>query len=316
MLVHIDYLYWLGGAMLALTAGMILTDASHPRRLTSGLFWLIFAILFCFSDRLPAAAVGIAVVVAALIAGFGGLGRGTPRLLPEAARRASAARLGNRLFVPALLIPLGTLLGAALLAKTRIGGVALLDPANPTLAALGVSAVLATALACAITGGTPLESMRQSRHLTESVGWTLLLPQMLAILGLMFGQSGVGKAAAWLTESYVNTDLRLVAVAVYVGGSALLTMIMGGAFATFPVMFMAVGLPVLIHVYHGNPAVIAAIGMFSGYCGTLMTPMAAHFNIVPAALLELPDRYGVVRVQVMTALPLLLANAVLLYLLM
>jgi uncharacterized membrane protein len=27
---------------------------------------------------------------------------------------------------------------------------------------------------------------------------------------------------------------------------------------------MAVGLPVLIHTYHGNPAVIAAIGMFSG----------------------------------------------------
>jgi uncharacterized membrane protein len=41
-----------------------------------------------------------------------------------------------------------------------------------------------------------------------------------------------------------------------------------------------------------------------------MTPMAANFNIVPAALLELTDRYGVIRAQVPTALALLLANIV------
>ena len=49
---------------------------------------------------------------------------------------------------------------------------------------------------------------------------------------------------------------------------------------------------------------MAAIGMFSGYCGTLMTPMAANFNIVPAALLELPDKNAVIKVQVPTALTL------------
>ena len=35
---------------------------------------------------------------------------------------------------------------------------------------------------------------------------------------------------------------------------------------------------------------IGAIGMLAGFCGTLMTPMAANFNIVPAALLELKDQ--------------------------
>ena len=48
----------------------------------------------------------------------------------------------------------------------------------------------------------------------------------------------------------------------------------------------------------GNPAIVCAIGMLSGFCGTLMTPMAANFNIVPAALLELPDRNGVIRAQI------------------
>ena len=179
-----------------------------------------------------------------------------------------------------------------------------------------VSVIIAVLAVCRITRGTPVEALRQSRHLTESLGWALLLPQMLAVLGLMFGRAGVGEAAAYLTHTYVNTDVKLVAVIVYTFGAAIMTMIMGGAFAAFPVAMMAVGLPVPIHTYHGNPAVIAAIGMFCGYCGTLLTPMAAHFNIVPAALLELPDRYGVIRAQAMTAFPLLLANVVLLYLLM
>jgi uncharacterized membrane protein len=57
--------------------------------------------------------------------------------------------------------------------------------------------------------------------------------------------------------------------------------------------------------------VMAAIGMLSGFCGTLMTPMAANFNIVPSALLELPDENAVIKVQIPTALVLLAANIVL-----
>jgi uncharacterized membrane protein len=44
-----------------------------------------------------------------------------------------------------------------------------------------------------------------------------------------------------------------------------------------------------------------------------MTPMAANFNVVPAALLELKNQYGVIKAQVPTALPLLLVNIVILY---
>jgi uncharacterized membrane protein len=56
--------------------------------------------------------------------------------------------------------------------------------------------------------------------------------------------------------------------------------------------------------------------MFSGYCGTLMTPMAANFNMVPAALLELPDKNAVIKVQIPTALTLLIVNILLLNFLM
>jgi uncharacterized membrane protein len=143
-----------------------------------------------------------------------------------------------------------------------------------------------------------------------------VLPQMLGMLGLVFSDAGVGKAVAFATTSYINMDIRFVAVAVYVIGMALFTVVMGNGFAAFPVMTGGVGVPILLGMYHGNPAVMAAIGMMSGYCGTLLTPMAANFNIVPAALLELPDRNAVIRAQVPTALTLLLANVFLLNFLM
>ncbi len=96
-------------------------------------------------------------------------------------------------------------------------------------------------------------------------------------------------------------------------GMAGFTIVMGNAFAAFPVMMAAVGLPVLVVKLGGDPAIVAAIGMLAGFCGTLLTPMAANFNIVPAALLELDDRNGVIKAQVATALPLLAINTLLIW---
>lgn len=114
--------------------------------------------------------------------------------------------------------------------------------------------------------------------------------------------------ASRLTQHYLAVDSRFIAVAVYTLGMALLTMVMGNAFAAFPIVTAGVGIPILVLQHGGNPAVMAAIGMFSGYCGTLMTPMAANFNIVPAALLELPDKNTVIKAQVPTGVMLLIVN--------
>ncbi|MBB2920542.1 DUF979 domain-containing protein [Cupriavidus alkaliphilus] len=316
MIISIEYLYWLAGLVLAITALMTFTDRAHPRRLSTGLFWLLYAIVFLAGDRLPPAAVGIGAVVMALIAGFGGVGHGKHDSLPETERRASASRLGNKLFIPALLIPLVTVIGTMLFKDVRIAGVPLLDPKNVTFVSLGIGCLISLAVVCWLTRDTVAQGLRESRRLTESLGWALVLPQMLAMLGLVFADAGVGKAVAHLTTAYINLDYKLVAVAVYCVGMALFTVIMGNGFAAFPVMTGGVGVPILVGMFGGNPAVMAAIGMFSGYCGTLMTPMAANFNIVPAALLELDDKNAVIRAQVPTALAILAANIVLLYWLM
>jgi uncharacterized membrane protein len=176
--------------------------------------------------------------------------------------------------------------------------------------------VLAVILACVMTKDTPLQSAKESRRLTEALGWAVVLPQMLGMLGLVFTDAGVGKAVAHIVTTTINMDTRLVAVIVYCVGMALFTIIMGNGFAAFPVMTGGVGVPILVGLHHANPAVMVAIGMFSGYCGTLLTPMAANFNIIPAALLELPDKNAVIKVQVPTALMILLANIVLLYIFM
>jgi uncharacterized membrane protein len=316
MIISIQYLYWLAGIVLAITSVMTLLDASNPKRWSAGLFWGLFAVAFLIGERLPADVVGVGVLVMAVIAGFGGVGFGKHDDLPDAARRASAGRLKNKLFIPALAIPLVTVFGAVFLSKVKFGDVALLDPANSTFVSLGIGSLIALALACWLTRDTPVQAMRESRRLTEALGWALVLPQMLAMLGLMFNDAGVGKAVAHLATHYINMDWRLVAVAVYVLGMALFTIVMGNGFAAFPVMTGGIGVPVLVGVFGANPAVMAAIGMFSGYCGTLMTPMAANYNIVPAALLELPDKYAVIKAQVPTALAMLVVNIVLLYCLM
>ncbi|HEV7816205.1 MAG TPA: DUF979 domain-containing protein [Janthinobacterium sp.] len=316
MIVALDYFYILLGLILALVALMSLRDRDNPKRYSTALFWALYAVVYLAGERLPAVGAGLLMLVMALLAGFGGVGSGRHAALSAEQRKGSAARLGHRLFIPALAIPVATMIGSTLLKDVKFDGLFLLDPKNLTLVSLGLGSVLALSLACLLTRSTPLQGMREARRLIDAMGVAVVLPHMLAVLGLMFLDAGVGKAVAHVATAYINMDTRLAAVAVYCIGMALFTVIMGNGFAAFPVMTGGVGIPVLVGVYHANPALMAAIGMFSGYCGTLMTPMATIFNIVPVALLDLPDKNSVIKAQIPTALPLLAVNIGLLYFLM
>ncbi|MEA2737156.1 MAG: hypothetical protein QOH05_463, partial [Acetobacteraceae bacterium] len=244
-----------------------------------------------------------------------GLGRGAPGTTSPEQRAAGAARYRNLLFLPALLIPAVTLLGTLFLKSATIAGHPLIDPAQATLISLGLGVVVALPVALLLLRPPPLAPIREARRLVETIGWAAVLPQMLAALGAVFAVAGVGTVIAGLLNDYVPLHTPLLAVVAYAMGMALFTAIMGNAFAAFPVITAAIGLPLVVHKFGGDPAVVCALGMLSGFCGTLLTPMAANFNIVPAALLELPDRNGVIRVQVPTALILLMGNIILMYVL-
>lgn len=124
----------------------------------------------------------------------------------------------------------------------------------------------------------------------------------------MFAVAGVGEVVGGLIGRAIPAGSLIGAILAYGLGMALFTIIMGNAFAAFPVMAAAVGIPILMHQFGGDPAAVAAIGMLAGFCGTLLTPMAANFNIVPVALLDLKDQYAVIKAQAPTALALLFIN--------
>ncbi|WP_241569889.1 DUF979 domain-containing protein [Rosenbergiella collisarenosi] len=329
MIVQQNTLYDLAGMVLLGVAVMSWRDKQNPRRLTTGLFWGVYGLLFFVGDwtyplvggkRWVDISVGIAVVGMALLAGFGGvrIGSYSPRTVQQ--REASAKRLGSRLFIPALAIPLVTVVGVVTFTVMPSMQSHLFGPGNHgtliTLFSMTVGTIIALILAWKISGDRVTQPLQEARRLLDSVGCAFILPQILAMLGLLFTAAGVGNSLSWLTEHYLAVDNRLIAVMVYVLGMALLTMIMGNAFAAFPIVTAGVGIPILVLQQGGNPAVMAAIGMFSGYCGTLMTPMAANFNIVPAALLGLPDKNAVIKAQIPTGLSLLVVNIALLYFLM
>jgi uncharacterized membrane protein len=223
----------------------------------------------------------------------------------------ASSRLGNWLFFPAVLIPVITVACTVLLKGVSVGGVMLLDQKQLTLAALCVACICALIAGCVLTRGTPLQAVRQSRRLVDSIGWAAILPLMLAMLGGVFVAAKTGTSVQQVVSLFVNPDNRFLVVVIYCVGMALFTMVMG-AFAAFPVMSAGIALPFLIVGHHADPRRWWP-SAYSGYCGTLMTPMAANYNIVPAALLELKNKYQVIKVQIPTALTLLTVNVFLMY---
>ncbi|HLZ76426.1 DUF979 domain-containing protein [Phenylobacterium sp.] len=314
-MIKLGFVYVLAGLMYAAFALLSATDRVNRKRWGNALFWGLVAVSFLAGDRLGDLGNGVLVLGLALIAGFGFLGRGQPATTSPAERTGLAEQFGNRLFLPALMLPLVVAIGVLLLKPVQIGGVPLMDPKQATLISLALAVIVGLALALALLRQPWASPLQEGRRLADTIGWAALLPQFLAALGAVFALAGVGKAIGLLTSTYLPVDTRLAAVSVYCVGMAAFTMLMGNAFAAFPVLTGGIALPILVGHFGGNPAVIGSIGMLSGFCGTLMTPLAANFNLVPSALLELPDRYAVIKAQIPTALLMLIVNVVLMYVL-
>ncbi|TXJ01759.1 MAG: DUF979 domain-containing protein [Neisseriales bacterium] len=315
MLFTINQFYIIVGILLATIAIFTLLDKNHPKRLSSGIFWLIYAVIFLVGNWLPDALVGIMVIVMALLAGSGKVIGGKHQQPDLTQRQQDAKRFGNKLFIPALTIPLMAIVATLLPKGFSIGTLQLIDPKSATIIGVGLGCILALFIGALITKSRPTQGIHEARRLLDALSWAIVLPQMLAMLGLVFSASGVDTAVGAVLTNYINLDYKLIAALIYVLGMALFTIIMGNAFVAFPIIMGGVGIPILIGHFGANPAMVAAIGMLSGYCGTLMTPMAANFNIIPAALLELQDRNLVIKTQLPSGIGILLANLILLYVL-
>lgn len=318
-MIGIDFVFTLVGLLFAAVAALSALDRANPKRFGNAGFWGLLALSLLFGGRIGDVANGCLALGLALIAGFGLIGRSAEtgdRAGPDASARETAiARTGARIFIPALIVPVVALIGSLTLKGLRVGGAALVDPKQVTPVSLALGVIIALAIALPMLRARPFEPLQEARRLVDTVGAAALLPQMLAALGTVFLATGAGGAVGDLASRYLPLTTPFAAVCAYTFGMALFTIAMGNGFAAFPVMTAGIGLPLIVHKFGGDPAVTAAIGMLSGFCGTLVTPMAANFNLVPVALLDLPDRYAVIKAQAPTAGMLLIVNTALMYLL-
>ncbi|WP_037576280.1 DUF979 domain-containing protein [Phaeacidiphilus oryzae] len=306
-MIRAEWFYWLVGLIFVVMAGQMAVDRSNPKRWGSAAFWGLLGLGFGYSSfvvsgHAPAQPLGVAVLVMVCLAGFGFTGRGQQRTTSEEERQRASDRLGGKLFLPALTIPVVAMVCAVLVKKVSIGGQPVLEKGSETILGLGIGAIIALVVGLIVVKErNPGVALHAGRGMLESMGWALFLPQLLSILGAVFTAAGVGDQVGKLVGHVLPHNDTFLAVVVYCVGMALFTVIMGNAFAAFPVMTAAVGWPILIQQMHGNAPCVLAVGMLAGFCGTLCTPMAANFNIVPAALLELKDRYGPIKAQLPTA---------------
>ena len=312
-MIKLTAVYILMGLLAAGVAIVSGRDRSNPRRFNNAAFWGLYSITFLVGSLLPDVVNGVIVLLMVLIAGIGKLGPAPAETNTREEREASARKWGNKLFIPALAIPFITIVGAKYLKAVPFGTRTLIDPKDVTIVWLGIGTIGALIIGLVMLRPKLTTPIVEARRLWDSVGWAAVLPQMLAALGAVFAAGGVGKIFAELADRWLPLGNPLAAVIAYTVGMALLTALMGNAFAAFPVMTAGIALPLIVQQFGGNVVIVTAVGMLSGFCGTLTTPMAANFNIVPAKLLDLPDDNAVIRVQIPTAIALLIANTAIMY---
>ncbi|WP_079324568.1 DUF979 domain-containing protein [Vibrio sp. L85] len=296
----LEYVYQATGLLLLAFSLQSFLDKQNAKRIGSGLFWLIYGVTFIFGAMIPHWVTGVMVLALTALAAGGFMGTGNYGTTNDQERQQSASVLKNKLFIPAIVVPAGTVLISQL---TSLGA----------LVGLGISSIAAIIVALVITKSQPMHSLNEGRRLIDSIGWAAILSQFLAALGYLFNQAGVGDTVASIVKLMIPENMLLVKVIAYCVGMTLFTIVMGNAFAAFAVITTGIGIPLLILDHSGNAAIIGVLGMLSGYCGTLMTPMAANFNVVPAALLELKNKHHVIMMQVIPGLAILTFNIFLMY---
>jgi uncharacterized membrane protein len=285
----VEHFFGLTGVFLGLVAVGIARNRAHPRRWGSAAFWLLLAVVVGLGRVLPAGWVGWMVLA------LGGLVAAKQVATPAGGPGSAGRRVSRGLLVPLLLVP-AVAIGGSFWVGSQV--------------ALGAGCVAGLGLALLLTRDRPVAAVAEGGRLLELLGWAVILPQSLAALGGIFARAGVGEEVAKLVAAGLPVGHPVAAVVAYCGGMVVFTAMMGNAFAAFPIMTLGVGLPFIVQAHGGNPAIMGALGMLSGYCGTLVTPMAANFNVVPVRLLELRSDWAVIRAQAPFAAAIWIFNVV------
>ncbi|MCW4592374.1 DUF979 domain-containing protein [Gluconacetobacter entanii] len=324
-MIGIDFIYTALGCFFVYAGARSLCAGLTLRSILESTFWTLYGLNFLLGNLLSDFLNGVLVLLLTTLA-TGMVHRPKPRPSTTSTNTVRATppirlpaddadtRRSPLLFVPLLTVPLFVVILTWWGTSIHWGSQPLIDPQRLSQVAYVIAVMAGLGVACAIIRPRPLTPFNEGVRLSRQVGWPVLLPQMLAALGGVYMAAGLNTSLSHMIEHMLPSGAPLCAVLAYTGGTALLTMLIGNAFAAFPVTFGAIGLPFLVTGFGASAAMVAAVGMLAGFCGTLITPMAVNFNIVPVSLLGLHDRYAVIRTQAPTALILFISNTLLLYL--
>lgn len=303
-----EFFYVLCGLVCFLTA--FRARKNDSARVGTMLFWTLTGIIFAFGKLLPSAMVGGMLVVMGCLTVTKQVKMGKFKESTLQFRKISSEKIGTKIFVPAVAVGLIALILSFVKYDVVKDGVAVPTALNGAIMT-GVACVIALILGIVICKPRMSETREDTSRLLMQVGAACLLPQLLGALGSVFSEAGVGEVISGMISAVVPRGNIVIGVIVYVAGMVVFTMIMGNAFAAFTVITAGIGVPFVI-AQGGNPAVIGVLGMTAGYCGTLMTPMAANFNIVPCAVLETKDpKWSVIRAQVPMAIIMIVVHVIL-----
>lgn len=303
-----EVFYCVIGLVFILVGVKALKDEGCTKKYTTAAFWFLLAFTFICGPWVPKWLVGAAIVIMAVLTGMRSVVQSKNDVPDPRDVRAAADRFGYKIFIPALCIAVVAVVGATL--GSKVPALSWLTANN----AIGLSGVVALIAALLLTKCDPKYAAVDAARLMDNVNTTGILPQLLSALGALFTAAGVGDAISYYVSMVVPENSVLIACFVYCLGMALFTMIMGNGFAAFSVIMVGVGVPFLISK-GADPTIVGALGLTAAYCGTLCTPMAANFNIVPAALLETKSKYSVIVSQIPFAVCMLLIHVILLYVL-
>lgn len=277
-----------------------LKDKENPEPVGTCIFWSVLGIVLAAGRWLPSVVSGILVVVMCVPAILKKVKKGKVSAATKAETEIAYEKIGMKVFAPTLSIGLF----AVLCAITGMGiGLSALN-------GVAIGVIVAVILLMFMNReNRPSTFLNDSERMLSTVGPLSMLPMLLACLGTVFTQAGVGDVIADLVGHIIPEGNVNVGIVVYAVGMMLFTMIMGNAYAAITVMTVGIGYPFVLS-YGANPVVIGMLALTCGFCGTLCTPMAANFNTVPVALLDMKKEFGVIKNQVPIAIIMLVVQIV------
>lgn len=285
---------WIIVGLVTIYAGIKnLLDKENPSRVGTAIFWCSFGIVCAFGSWLPAKVSGVLVIVMCMPPIFKKVKVGTTNAPTKEHMYQQYKKIGMKIFIPAFCVAVFSL------------ALALFSNINSMIAiTFGVIVAIIILMAYDSKENKPVVFLKDSERFLSIMGPLCMLPQLLGCLGGVFTAAGVGEVIAGIVEKIVPKGNVNVGIIVFAIGMALFTMIMGNAFAAITVMTVGVGAPFVL-AYGADPVTIGMLALTCGYCGTLVTPMAANFNIVPVAILNMKDRWGVIKNQIVVAVIML-----------